>query len=153
MSNHSVDEEIEALFAKTTTTREACHEFARGLGGAVVSVTIQGVCSYTVYGGPQSEKVVQFRIKSLALSLETASFAREIYGEFVPNVEYRGQLGDDDAQPDNAEPRKEPLMIYVMDRIAGTTYLEFILAHSGDIPLSLSQFAQFRLKLSKAVAK
>lgn len=54
MAEYSVDEEIDTFFRQTTASRAECDESALSLvgGAAVVPVTIQGVCSYTVpYGG------------------------------------------------------------------------------------------------------
>ena len=46
--------------------RLACDNFARErLSRNVVPVAVQGVCSYTVYAGPNAEYVVQFRLASL----------------------------------------------------------------------------------------
>ena len=164
MANYSVDDEIAAFFDKTTTTRDACDAFAIGLGGCPTPVDIQGVCSYTVYAGPRSELAVQFRLKSLKLSLEISHIARSIHGDFVPRVEYRGQAGEDSVAEDeqvaatkrrDSKPRKarEALFIYVMDRIPGITYLDFVLSHSAEVPEASPGFAQWRMNLTIGVAK
>ena len=82
--------------------------------GKLVPVTVQGNCSYSVYARPEFEFVVQFRLKSLMLKSEIMTLAREIYGFLAPKHE---QLGEDG---------KEPLFIYVMNRIPGISYLDFI---------------------------
>ncbi|OQE28130.1 hypothetical protein PENFLA_c005G08840 [Penicillium flavigenum] len=53
---YSVDEEILYFFRKTSATQSSCDDYAQELvGGSVVPVTVQGVCSYTVYAGPNHE--------------------------------------------------------------------------------------------------
>lgn len=63
---------------------------------------------------------------SFRLNLETANLARTIYGDFSPQVTFEGEIGED------AE-GKEALYIYVMSRIQGISYLDFILAHNSEI--------------------
>lgn len=129
---YSVDQEIGHFFEQTSATRIACDTYTKEhLGGDVIPVAVQGVCSYTVYAGPNSEFVAQFRLKSLQLSMETMNLARAIYGHLAPQATFRGQIGDDTEG-------KEPLYIYVMSRIQGISYFDFILAHnkSRRIPLS-----------------
>lgn len=76
-SAYSVDQELADFFQQTTATRSACYSFARAhVGGDVVPVAVQGVCSYTVYAGDNTEFVVQFRLASLQLSMEIAKLAR-----------------------------------------------------------------------------
>lgn len=63
---YSVDQEITDFFEKTTVTRLACDNFARGhISRNIVLVAVQGVCSYTVYTGNNDKFVVQFRLASL----------------------------------------------------------------------------------------
>jgi hypothetical protein len=81
------------------------------------------VCSYTVYAGPNLEHVVQFRLKSLKLELEIATLARLVYGSRAPSVQFHGELADNDIS------EKEPLLVYVMERMKGISHLDFILAH------------------------
>ncbi|KAK4033076.1 hypothetical protein C8A01DRAFT_40465 [Parachaetomium inaequale] len=107
-SEYSVDAEIEAFFKKTSATRDECHARAKEVAGDnVVPVQVQGVCSYSVYAGPELEYVVQFRLESLALKPEVTS-----------RVSFEGLVGD-------AE--KEPLYVYFMSRVRGITHLDFIL--------------------------
>jgi len=76
--NYSLDASIADFFTKTSVTREVCDGKAASLvGGRIIPVPIQGSCSYTVYGGPQLEFVVQFRLEPLPLSLKTAALARK----------------------------------------------------------------------------
>lgn len=118
---YSVDAEIDSFFKKTSATRAACDARATQLaGGNVVPVDVQGVCSYSVYAGPELEHVVQFRLESLALRAEVASLATEIYGSLVPKVSFEGKIGDGG---------KEPLYVYLMSRVRGITHLDFVLAN------------------------
>ena len=120
---YSLDIVIAEFFSQTSATREACDIKAKDLvGGQVVPVTVQGNCSYSVYAGPEFEFVVQFRLKSLMLKPEIVTLAREIYSFLAPNASFHGQLGDDG---------KEPLFVYIMDRIQGISYLDFVLANGS----------------------
>jgi hypothetical protein len=119
---YSLDVAIAEFFSQTSASREACDTKAKNLaGGEVVPVAVQGNCSYSVYAGSNFEFVVQFRLKSLMLDLEIVTLAREIYGYLAPSASLHGQLGED---------ASESLFIYIMDRIPGISYLDFILANS-----------------------
>ncbi|KAF8860923.1 hypothetical protein BDZ45DRAFT_740801 [Acephala macrosclerotiorum] len=118
---YSLNTAITEFFSQTSVTREACDTKAKDLvGDGVVPVTLQGNCSYSVYAGSELEFVVQFRLKSLILKSEIVALAREIYGFLAPDASFHGQLGEDE---------KELLFIYVMNRIPGISYLDFILAN------------------------
>lgn len=121
-----VDDEIAAFFSKTSVHREACDALAKDLvgGDQVVPVAVQGVCSYTVYAGQNLGYVIQFRLKSLELKVETANLARRIFGTFVSDVSFKQTLGED-----STTTGKEPLLVYVMTRIRGMSRLGFILAY------------------------
>ena len=90
--------------------------------GKVVPMTVQGNCSYSVYAGPEFVFVVQFRLKSLMLKLDIMTLAREIYGDLALNGSFHGQLGGEDDS-------KEPLFVYVINRIPSISYLDFNLAN------------------------
>ncbi|KAJ5229329.1 hypothetical protein N7489_010037 [Penicillium chrysogenum] len=118
---YSVDEEILYFFRKTSATKSSCDAYAQELvGGSVVPVTVQGVCSYTVYAGPNHEFVVQFRLQSLGLSTKMTTLACDIYGSLVPSATFHGQIGEEGVDG------KEPLSVYVMGRVK----VGFILAHN-----------------------
>lgn len=120
-SEYSIDAEINAFFNKTSATRAVCDARARELAGDnVVPVEVQGVCSYSVYAGPELEYVVQFRLESLALKTEITSLAIKVYGSLAPKVSFEGKVGDG---------AKESLYVYLMSRVRGITHLDFILAH------------------------
>lgn len=147
--NYNVEQEIAAFFStKTRITRNSCDEFAKSLfvekstSGSTNTdtststvrleiVPTQGVCSYTVYAGTSNSNsssldwVVQFRLKSLALPLETMERARRVYGGLVPEVSFRGEIGGGDDGDDG----RENLVVYVMPRMRGISRLEYILAH------------------------
>lgn len=120
---YSLDQEIVQFFLKTTATRSECDTMAVALvKGVATPAAVQGVCSYTVYAGPNDEYVVQFRLKSLKLPLEIAALAKKVFGGFAPNVSFRGQIGGDTTDG------KEPLFVYVMSRMRGISQLDFLLA-------------------------
>ncbi|KAF2758719.1 hypothetical protein EJ05DRAFT_492862 [Pseudovirgaria hyperparasitica] len=119
---YSLDNTIGKFFAQTSATREACDTKARDLvGGTIVPIAVQGNCSYSVYAGAKSEFVVQFRLKSLMLDLEIAALARKIYGSWAPSVAFHGEMGE--------KGERELLSVYVMDRVPGVSYLDFMLVN------------------------
>ncbi|KAK7416916.1 hypothetical protein QQZ08_011834 [Neonectria magnoliae] len=142
---YSANDEIVSFFTKTSATRLECDARANELtGGKVVPIEVQGVCSYSVYAGPDLEYVVQFRLKSLELKTQTSALASKVYGSLAPSVSSEGEIGDEASN-------KEPLYIYVMNRIKGLTYLDFILA-SGFPENSQKVFA-YRKNLVADIAK
>ncbi|KAM9873259.1 hypothetical protein VDGL01_12663, partial [Verticillium dahliae] len=106
-----VEDEIAAFFSKTSILRESCDALARELvdGDQVVPVAVQGACSYTVYAGPNLGHVVQFRLKTLGLKVETAALARQVFNTLAPDVSFKQQLGEDCTIPG-----REPLLVNVM---------------------------------------
>ncbi|KAG9229005.1 hypothetical protein BJ875DRAFT_411631 [Amylocarpus encephaloides] len=122
-SHYSLDTAITEFFSKTSTTRELCDSKAIDLaGGKIAPVEVQGNCSYSVYAGPKLEFVVQFRLKSLVLKTEIADLARKIYGSLAPSSSFHGEMGHSD---------KEPVLVYLMDRVQGISHLDFILSHDS----------------------
>lgn len=108
--NYDIEQEQAIFFSKTSTTRGACDARAKELiGGSITPVTVQGACSYTLYAGTNHEYVVQIRLKSLMLPLGKMALAHKIYGRFVPDVSFEGQLGED--------VDGEAVYIYVMPRV------------------------------------
>ncbi|KAL4941788.1 hypothetical protein BDV06DRAFT_212362 [Aspergillus oleicola] len=139
---YSLAEAINQFFTQTTATQSSCNEWAKvHLGGNVEPVADQGVC--TIYTGSKGDHVMQFRLKPLALDLTTSNFAREIHANYAPKVELRGALGSESV----ANKGKEPLLIYVMDRMPGIRYLVFILAKSGTVDVNSSRFSTWRRNL------
>ncbi|KAI9042366.1 uncharacterized protein KD926_005661 [Aspergillus affinis] len=144
---YSVDQEITDFIEKTTETPSACDSLARErLGGSIVPVAVQGACSYTVYAGPNAEFVVQFRLASLQLGMNVTNLARSIYGQFAPQVTFLGQIGE-------GIESKEPLYIYILSRVRGISYLDFILAHNSQVPKNSPKFSSWRKNLVIDIAK
>ncbi|KAI0418735.1 hypothetical protein F5X98DRAFT_108991 [Xylaria grammica] len=144
---YSADTEIVRFFGQTSATRSECDASAKQLvGGNVVPVAVQGACSYTVYAGQNQEFVVQFRLRSLTLNLETVTLARKIYGSLTPEVSFRGQLG-----AETGANGKEPLHIYVVTRIPGISRLDFMLSH--DAPENSPEWFTWRNSLLTDVAR
>ena len=144
---YSLDQEITNFFEKTTVSRSDCDKYAKEhLGGNAVPVPVQGVCSYTVYAGINAEFVAQFRLKSHQLRIEIANLARTIYGRLAPEVVFKGVMGQEIEG-------KEPLYLYTMSRIRGIDYLDFILAHIGQVPENSAQFSHWRKNLVTDVAR
>lgn len=122
---YSLENQIDTFFEKTSATREACDNRAASLvGGSILAAAIQGDCSYTVYGGDDSQFVVQFRLQSQSLRLQTVALARKIHGNLAPTTTYHGQLGESTSQ--------ETVSVYSLYRIPGISYIEFILANTHD---------------------
>ncbi|KAL7945685.1 hypothetical protein V8C42DRAFT_344454 [Trichoderma barbatum] len=118
-----MDGQIASFFTKTSAARSACDTRAKELArGGVVLIELQGNCSYSVYAEPDFEYVVQFRLKSLYLKTKATILARKIYGTLAPRISFEGQIGGD-------IDGKEPLCVYLMNRMPGISYLEFILIH------------------------
>jgi hypothetical protein len=67
----------------------------------------------TVIAGVQQTKIVQFRAQSSVLDMKTLSLARAIHGEIVATCVYHGEIG-----------QRSPLIVYEIDRLPGTTYIE-----------------------------
>jgi hypothetical protein len=57
------------------------------------------------------------------LNPEIVTLGQEMYGFLVPNASFHGQLGE------GGSDSNEPLFIYVMNRIPGISYLDFVLAN------------------------
>lgn len=115
---YNVDDEIAAFFSKTSVRREACDALAKELvgGDQVVPVAVQGVCSYTLYAGPDLGHIVQFRLQSIGLKVETAVLARRIFGTLAPDVSFRQKLSQNSTMTTAGQ---KPLLVYVMTRIRG----------------------------------
>jgi hypothetical protein len=143
---YSVEQEITHFLGATSATRSACDAYAKErLGNDIIPVAVQGVCSYTVYTGPSGEFIAQFRLKSLGQRMDTAELARTICGQFAPQVTFRGQIGED-------VEGKEPLYIYIMNRIEGISYLDFLLANISHVPENSPQFSSWRKNLITDIA-
>jgi len=142
--NYDVEQDVVTFFTKTTVTRSACDLRATELvDGGLQLVPVQGACSYTVYAGSELDSVIQFRLKSLALPLETMELAHQVYGTLAPEVALEGQIGEDDDD-------REALLVYVMPRMIGISRLDFILAYG--FPEDTPKNCDARLTLIKDAA-
>ena len=113
---YSLTETLDSSFkSQTDATRRDCDQFAQDLaGGPVVPCDIQGAFSYTVIAGQKSSIIIQFRSQSSLLDMEMLTLAHLIHPEFVPSCHCHGTIGC-----------LLPLSIYMMDRVPGTTRIQF----------------------------
>lgn len=138
------------VFAIASKTQLTCHNKAVELvGGNVDPVQIQGICSYSVYAGHEREFVVQFRPQSLPLSTESALLAQRVYGNLVPSVQCHGSLERDSEN----EEGKERLLVYVMDRLPGISYQQFLLVQGFPENENSSRMFEFRQNLLADIAR
>ncbi|KAK3984419.1 hypothetical protein QBC44DRAFT_301382 [Cladorrhinum sp. PSN332] len=79
-------------------------------------------------------------LKWLHFPLETSALAKTVFGDFAPDVTFKGQIGDDHV--DAGICQKEPLLIYVMTRMRGISQLDFLLAY--DEPENSPEWFQWR---------
>jgi len=62
--------------------------------------------------------------------METMERAKRVYGGLVPEVSFRGEMGDANGGDGNGnDDGRENLVVYVMPRMRGISRLEYILAH------------------------
>nr|POE96531.1 hypothetical protein CFP56_56581 [Quercus suber] len=100
------------LSSQTDTTREECDLLARSLLSAKISpVSIQGAFSYTV---ADHSRLAQFRRPDSPLEIEVLRRARSIHGSLVADTTYHGQIGQD-----------RPLLVYIIEKLPGVTYMEY----------------------------
>lgn len=111
---YSLEDTIESFFAcHPTVTQQQCDELAITLvGGPIRPVRIQGSFSYTVTGGAQESKIVQFRDASSDLDTKFLDLARQVHGQIVASYTYHGKIG-----------RLLPLSIYSMEKLPGIPYV------------------------------
>jgi len=129
---YSLDDSIATfLSTQTDTTREECDILARSLLSAQVSaVPIQGAFSYTV---ADHSRVVQFRGSNSPLDIGVLRRARSIHGPLVAETNYHGQIGQD-----------RPLLVYIIEKLPGITYLEYQLRSGLRQSLSEQQYNRQR---------
>lgn len=114
----TTDDELNAFFANTSTTQQACDARAKELTGTEVKpVEIQGISSYSVYAG--QDLVIQFRLKAVELKPSMTALAKKIYGGLAPTTTFQGLLGVEIAGIPPNEDEQPPLAVYSMDRIHG----------------------------------
>lgn len=132
---YSLESAITQFFtSNTSTTQQQCDERATSLiGSAIRPVNIQGAFSYTV-AGVFSAKIVQFRVPNSQLNTSLLSLAKSIHGNTVADCSYHGDIG-----------HPKPLMIYVMEKLPGVTYMEARL-NWGQLSKTLSAEQFFKQK-------
>lgn len=122
------DERIANFFSRISTSQSSCNARALSLApGPIVPVPNQGRHSYTLYASPFQNQIVQFRLASLFVNLDTQSLAEKIYGDLVPKISFEGELGDDDE-----EGGRVPVCVYLMGRIPGVKRKEFMTGLGAD---------------------
>jgi hypothetical protein len=112
-ATYSLSDPIETfLWSQTDTTREDCDLLAQSLLSANISpVSIQGSLSYTV---ADHSRLTQFRRSDSPLAIEVLQRARSIHGSLVADTTYLGRIGQD-----------RPLLVYVIEKLPGITYIEY----------------------------
>ncbi|RAL06174.1 uncharacterized protein BO80DRAFT_420477 [Aspergillus ibericus CBS 121593] len=137
-TTHPFQNEIDTFFTPTTASISDCHRIAEThLGSAIIPVDTQGTCSYTVRAENNDAYIVQFRLASSQLDVQKMDLARTIYKDLVPSITHKGQIG-------NTTETKQPLHIYLMTRIKGISYLEFILEHTSQLSENSPEFFAWR---------
>jgi hypothetical protein len=125
---YTLEGAIEEFFGQASTTQASCNAQAVALIATspedIVPCPILGGSSYTIYAGTAQETVVQFRLKSHKFGPDIMALARQTYGPLAPDISFRGELQDEQLVD------KESVYVYVMNRIPGITYIEFILSHT-----------------------
>lgn len=111
---YSLDNSINSFFtSNTTATRRQCDDFALSLaGGRVSPVQIQGTFSYTLTAGTEKPRLFQFRLQDSSFDMNIMSLAKAVHPQFVAGCQYHGAIG-----------QSQPLHIYEMDKLPGTTYI------------------------------
>lgn len=133
-SEYSRDAAIAAFFTEsgTTVTREYCDEFARqNFGGPVVPVPLQGVFSYTLTAGPG--KIVQFRIQSSQLDMETMALAGRVHSAVVADCAFHGLVGRPKSDG-SEEDAGVPLAVYSMNELPGRNFVYVRGCLADDLP-------------------
>lgn len=103
------------LSTHSSTTRSECDSLAQSLlhSPTISPVPIQGSFSYTVASPSQ---LAQFRSPTSPLDVEVLRRARSIHGSLVADTTFHGQIG-----------QERPLLVYVIEKLPGVTYLEWLM--------------------------
>lgn len=126
---YSLDDSIATFLSRhTDTTRAECDALARSIlqSSQVSPVAFQGSFSYTV---ADHVRVVQFRQTDSPLDLEVLDRAHTLHGSLVAKTSFHGRLG-----------RDRPLLVYVIEKLPGVTYLEYQLGGALRENLSEQQY-------------
>ncbi|KAI0430726.1 hypothetical protein F5Y09DRAFT_307095 [Xylaria sp. FL1042] len=114
---YTLNNAINSFFSEAgaSSSKMQCDDFVRRrYGGQIRPVNIQGLTSYTVIAGPDSNKIIQFREQTALLDMNMLKLAKDIHGEVVPSCSELGWVGD---------PSGSPLVIYEMNRLHGENYI------------------------------
>lgn len=104
------------LSTHSSTTRSECDSLAQSLlsSPTISPVPIQGSFSYTVVAS--HSQLAQFRSPTSPLDVEVLRRARSIHGSLVADTTFHGQIG-----------LERPLLVYVIEKLPGVTYLEWLM--------------------------
>lgn len=104
------------LSTHSSTTRSECDSLAQSLlhSPTISPIPIQGSFSYTVVAS--HSQLAQFRSPTSPLDVEVLRRAREIWGDVVADTAFHGQIG-----------QERPLLVYVIEKLPGVTYLEWLM--------------------------
>jgi hypothetical protein len=114
---YALDSAIDSFFAEagSASSREECDQFAsQQFGGTIQPVSIQGLSSYTVIAGSDSDKIIQFREQAALLDMKMLAIAKHVHKDLVPDCSAVGWIGKNNSQP---------LAIYEMNRLPGENYI------------------------------
>lgn len=114
-------------------TQDACDVQAMKLkGGPIVPVPCQGLCSYSVFAGENSEHVISFREETIGeIHIDDLALAAQIHGDIVPAAEPMGDFG--------------PLKIFIMPRLDGKALSDTCHKEPGPLP------AQVRINVENTI--
>lgn len=119
------------LLNHTDTTQEECDSLARSLLSDTISpVSIQGAFSYTV---ADHSRLAQFRTPDSPLDVEVLRRARSIHGSLIADTISHGQIG-----------KERPLLVYIIEKLPGITYMEYQLKSGLRQSLDEQQFKRQR---------
>lgn len=71
----------------------------------------------------------------------------------MPRVSYEGEIGKGEEDEDCSGKEKEPLCVYMMDRVKGVSQLDFILEHNTDGRDNTPEWFSWRKNLITDVAR
>lgn len=124
------------LSTQSDTTREECDRVAHLILSANASpVSMQGCFSYTI---ADHSRLVQFRNPDFPLDIEVLRQARSIHGPLVPATTYHGQIG-----------KGRPLLVYIIEKLPGITYMEYDVRSGLDQSLDEHQFKRQQTLVEK----
>lgn len=114
--NYTLEDSLLQFFSSsgTSATRAQCDSFARQrYGGQIKPVPIQGMTSYTVTAGPNSDKIIHFREENALLDMNMLGLAKRIHEDLVPHCTFLTWFGSTGTR----------LAAYEMDKLGGDSYI------------------------------